>query len=1081
MIGERVGRGGVLAQVRAVVILALLFLGIATLLRHDSANLQPSYTSKDQVASVAAAYGHLPLSFEPNRGQSDSRAKFQARGNGYGLYLTLGSVFLDLPGDSTRSQALVAMQIAGANPRPDITGEQPLPGHSNYFIGKNPSHWHSNIPQFARVRYRQIYRGIDLTFYGNQGRLEYDFEVQPGADSGQILLNLAGANPKLAKNGDLVLIASGREVRFQAPQAYQEVYGNRQIVPAAFEVRGRSIGFTVGEYDRTRALIIDPVLTYSTFLGGAGSESCAAAAGTGFVGHCPAVAVDSASRAYVAGATTSSGTFAGTSAPSVNGGADVFIARLDSNGSALDYVTYVGGSGTEYPVGVAVDSGFNVYVAGTTTSGDFPTTATAFQTSAGSAPSHVFFSKFDPSGSANLYTTYLSGSGAAPGDSASGLAVDTLGRAYLFGTTTSSDFPVTGGALQTTAAATNQFFFSKINPGTGGTNSLQYSTFIGGSTPSNGTVSGGAVAVDNSFNVYLAGGTTFTDMPVVNAYQGTLKGSGTSDAWVARLNAPANNTQQYTPLYETYLGGSGNDIAYAVATDGTSSYVTGSTSSTDFTLPTATTAFQSSSGGGTDAFVAKFGVPVTSGSSQGSVPLSYFTYLGGSATDTGLAITAESSTQNARVSGFTDSGDFPAANSPIQGSSGGGRDAFFARITTTTGSTSSNSSSSTFLGGAGTDMGTGVAVDSALNSYIVGETSSSNFPRANALQANIAGGIDGFISKLGPNTAGLTMPATTPANSANPPGASVSNPVVNPSPVGVGSDVTFKYYIFNTGDPVAGVVFTDSVAAGSGTIKSGGTSSSISGSSCSNPSGGTVVCNLGTVPTSALSTGSSPTLSSAGSVTVTVTAPTTVLSGPLSIGNSAQLTFPGGSTPTISGSATVNDFTVTATPASATVTAGAPATYTVKVTPTGSGFPESVSLACGSGLPSGASCSFPSNGNPIPSLSNGPQSRALEITTTARVTTTGSMFRSGRILYAFWLPVSGLALIGTGLSGRRRRLLGLLFAAVVGIVLTQSGCGSSNRNTTTTTGTPAGTYTITVNGTTGSSATRTTTVQLTVQ
>jgi hypothetical protein len=1078
--GERVGWGAVLARTRAAVILTLLALGGAALLRHDASDALPFYRlSGGDFRNRAGRFGNLPLSFEPNQGQSDSRVQFQARGNGYALYLTRDGGVLQLPVKQSKT-ALIRMHLSGANPFPRIAGEQLLPGRSNYFVGNDASRWRTHVPQFARVRYSEIYHGVDLTFYGNQGRLEYDFEVHPGAAPLEIALHFDGAEaPTLTGNGDLVLNAGGRQLRFEAPRSYQRIDGKLQAVASKFVVRGNSVGFETGNYDPRRTLIIDPVLTYSTFLGGTGSESCAAAAGAAFVAHCPAIAVDSASRTYVAG-TTSSATLGGVTPGiiGVAGATDVFVARLNSTGTALDYVTYIAGSGSQYPAGVGVDSGFNVYVGGTTTSNNFPTTATAFQANASSAPTHVFFSKLDSTGSANLYTTYLSGTGAG-GDSLSDLAVDALGRAYLMGITNSSDFPVTGGALQPTAAATSQFFFSKIDPTTGGTNSLQYSTFIGGGTPSSGTVSGGAVAVDSGFNVYLAGGTTFADMPVVNAYQSALK-AGT-DAWAARLNAPANNTQQYTPSYETYLGGSGNDVAYGVGTDGSSSYVTGSTTSNDFTLPTATTAFQNANKGGTDAFVARFGVPTTTGTTTGSVPLTYFTYLGGSATDVGLSIVADS-TQNARVTGFTNSSDFPAPNNPIQGSFGGGAsDAFLARIATTSTSTSTNPSSATFLGGAGTDIGTAIASDPGLNSYVAGETSSGNFPTANALQPNLAGGVDAFVSKLGPNTSGLTMPQITPANTASTPGPNVSNPVVSPTPVGVGSQVTYTYYIFNTGDPVSGVIFTDTLGASSGTATASASIGS-SSSTCSSATGGSIVCNLGTVNTSSTTTsGSTTTLSSAGKVTVTVTAPTNALAGPFSLGNSAVLSFPGGSTASVSGTATVNDFSISASPASATVTSGAPATYTVKVTPTGSGFPESVSLSCGSGLPSGAACSFPSNGNPIPSMSNGPQSRALEITTTARVTTPGALFPERKIFYAFWLPISGLAVIGTGVTRRRRWLMGAFFAVLIGVVGLQAGCGSSSKNTTTTTGTPAGTYTITVNGTTGSTATRTTTVQLTVQ
>ncbi len=1073
MIVDRVGAGAVFVRMRASVIFALLFLGGAFLLRHDAADHRKSQNPALSTEQVAAGYGRLPISFEPNQGQSAPQVKFQTRGRGYGLYLTATEAVLALSPSSKRDRgAIVQMQLAGANPNPAPTGTERLPGHSNYFIGNDPSQWRRNIPQFARVEYHQVYPGVDLAFYGRQGRLEYDFAVAPGSDPGRIELNFDGTKAlTLAANGDLVLDLEGRDIRFQAPRISQESGGGRRTIAGSFALRGNNgVGFEVGEYDHSRTLVIDPVLAYSTHLGGPGGESCGAIAGAAFVGHCPAVAVDSASRAYIAGATTSSGTFAGAAAPSVNGGADVFIARLSSNGSTLDYVTYLGGSGTEYPAGVGVDSGFNVYVAGTTNSPDFPA-ANGFQGSPAASGNHVFVTKFDTSGSARLYSTYLSGTGV---DTASGLAVDTLGRAYVIGTTSSSDFPVTAGALQTTAAATNQFFFSRLDPAASGTNSLLYSTFIGGSTPSGGIVSGGAIAVDTSFNVYLAGGTTFTDMAptwIVNAFQAALNGAGTSDVWAARLNAPANNTQQYTLQYGTYLGGSGNDIAYGVATDGSNTYVTGSTTSSDITLAPAstTTLFPKAYGGGTDAFIARLGVPTTSGTTQGSVPLGFFTYLGGSSTDTGLDIAADSS-QNARVTGFTSSSGFPNT-SPLSGSPGGGTDAFVARILTTGTSTSSTSSTS-ILGGSATDIGTGIAVDTALNTYVTGETSSGNFPAVNALQSGLSGPTDAFVSKLGPNLSGLSMPAVTPA-AASPAGA--ANPSVSPSPVGVGSQVTFKYLIYNTGDPVAGVVFTDTPGANT-------TLSSISSSTGNCPASGTV-CNLGTINVSAMS--STGVLSPAATVTVVVIATAKSTVGgmppqPPPINNVGTLTVTGTAfQQTASNTAVVNDFGVSASPASATVISGASAIYVVKVTPTGAGFPGAVSLACGSGLPSNSSCTF--TNNPIPNLSNGPQSRSLQIATTARVTTPGALFHERQMFYAFWLPISALAVMGAGISRKRRLLLGVFFLILSGIVLLQAGCGSSKSRTTTTTGTPAGTYTITINASSGSAATRTTTVQLTVQ
>src|SRR5206468_1470028 len=292
--------------------LVLLVLGAAWLLRLDiatphSVNL-PAASSSTQ---IQASLARLPISFEPNQGQSDSAARFVAHGRGYGLYLTPSEAVLTLPeaSQSHLRQAAVEMQLAGANQQPEMSGADRLPGHSNYFIGNDSSHWLRNIPQYGRVQYGEVYPGIDLAFYGNQNQIEYDFEVSPGSDAHQIELNFKGAeNVSVAANGDLVLGLDGRELRFEAPHVYQKFPAGTQTVAGSFVMRGKnSAGFEVGPYDRSRTLVIDPVLAFASYLGGAGEESCTAITGAtaGFVPHCPAITVDSGGRIYVAGATTS--------------------------------------------------------------------------------------------------------------------------------------------------------------------------------------------------------------------------------------------------------------------------------------------------------------------------------------------------------------------------------------------------------------------------------------------------------------------------------------------------------------------------------------------------------------------------------------------------------------------------------------------------------------------------------------------------------------------------------------------------------------------------------------------------------
>ena len=586
-----VNRGGVGAFVasRAAIVVVVATLGGFFLLKHDISSLSHSGAAGVATARANAALMGLPLSFEPNRGQTDPQVKFLARGSGYGLYLTSGEAVLAFPGPKKKnggsSVSAVSMQFAGANRDAEVAASQALPGHTNYLLGNDPSRWRRNIPQFARVQYRNLYPGVDLDFYGKQGRLEYDFAVSPEADPAEIKLQFEGTRAmQIAANGDLVLALDGRELRFQAPHVYQRSESGEQTVAGKFVLRaGNQIGFEIGAYDRRQTLVIDPVLTFSTLFGGSGAESCTALTGAQFVAHCPAIAVDSANRIYIAGATSTAAGFptpagpAGTVGPGA-GGADVFVARISNSGSslALDYLTFVGGGGVDYPVGVAVDSGFNVYLAGNTTSSDFPTTSAGFQTSPAAGGNHAFVTELDSSASGANYSTYLSGNGV---DTASDMALDNQGRIYVIGTTTlasgtGNTFPTTAGALQATTLASSQFFFSKLNPTLSGTNSLLYSTFIGGSTPSSGVVMGGGVAVDANLNVYLAGGTNFTDMPIVNAFQGTNLGG--LDVWAAKLTPPANNTQQYTPLYETYFGGAGDEVAYGVSGDSGSAnlYVT---------------------------------------------------------------------------------------------------------------------------------------------------------------------------------------------------------------------------------------------------------------------------------------------------------------------------------------------------------------------------------------------------------------------------------------------------------------------------------------------------------------------------
>lgn len=1098
-LGKTCSRTRVFVAITLLLILGAVALtvgsGVARLPVAERANLRRLFSSDPTPSTpaptaqgtrqVLASYSHPPLIFEPNQGQTDSRVRFLARGSGYGLYLTVHDAVLSLQHSDSLYRALrtsvVSMSLVGATSTVEPVGDVQLPGKSNYLIGNDPAKWHRDIPQFAQVRYRNVYPGIDLVYYGNQGRLEYDFEVAPGGDPNLAAIKFHSSqnhetqNLRINTDGDLIVAVGESDVRLQAPRVYQ-TFGTRELTVAGrFELRGREkdeVGFHLGAYDRSRTLIIDPKLAYSTYLGGSGAESCSAITGLPFTPGCPAIAVDAASNAYVAGSTTSPDfpQTAGEYQPNLAAGAsaNAFIAKFSPTGSLL-FATYLGGGGTDYTAGVAVDSGFDVIVAGTTSSSNFPTTSgssnAAFQTKPVTGGKHVFVSKLDPAGKTLLYSTYLSGHGT---DIASGLALDPGGNAYVTGTTTSADaetgFPSTTGAYQTAPKAANQFFLTKVDPNASGSASVPYSTYIGGSSPSSGVTVGGGVAVDSSSDVYITGGTNFIDMPLLNAYQASNKGG--LDAFVTKINpAGVAGTQL---LYSTYLGGSGDDVGYGIAVDSsTDAYVTGSSDSTDFNVTGATsTALQPTNGGGTDAFVAKLGVPcVGTTCTTFDIPLDYFSYLGGSGTDVGTAITVDS-TSGARVTGWTNSTNFPIVGSPIRSTyQGGTSDAFFARIDTLAtcspignpGCTTSTSSTS-YFGGTGADLGTGIAQDQQGSSYLTGETaSSSGFPLLNPAQGTLKGPSDAFVSKLAP-VLNLTMPTPNPT----------------PLVVGVGSQVSFPYVITNAGEFTNNVTFTDFLPASGATFVSATASPGTCGAPVGTPS--TVLCNIGTLNAAATAT-----------VTVIVTPVAPPLpGGTVSLGNSGQAFVGQSMLASASASVTVNDFNITAAPATATVPAGVPAVFTATVTPSStSGFPDSVAIACGSGLPTGATC-LPGNNNPIPNLNTGAQSSQFVINTTARVTTTTDLRHGGGPglpLYATWLPVSGLALLGVGLGGklsrRRRGLMGLLLGGVFALVLFLPGCGSTS-TTTTTTGTPAGTYSVTVNATSGN-ATRSTLVTLVVQ
>jgi hypothetical protein len=1038
-------------------------------------------------------YGHLPLLFEPNQGQSDPQVKFVARGMGYGLFLTADSAILALqhpaPNKQEGARSVVRMNLAGARGSAAPEGIDRLPGRSNYLIGNKPANWHRDIPQFARVRYRQVYPGVDLVYYGRQGQLEYDFELAPGVDPRVIQLRFEGVRTMKLDAGDLVFGTDGGDVHLQAPLVYQSDGGPRKQIAGRFALlAGNKVGFELGPYDHSKGLVIDPVLTYSTYFGGSGGSVMF-----------PTVVVDAAAFIYVTGSTSSpnlpiNGTpFQKTLASGAT--ANAFVAKFDPTGATLVFSTYLGGDGTDATVGIAIDAAGDAYVAGTTSSSNFPT-QNAFQTSPKAAGTHAFVSELDANGSTLKYSTYLSGSGT---DTASAVALDNKGFVYAIGITNSTDFPTApaAGTIQPSLLGTNAFFVVKVDPTTSGTNSLPFSTYFGGGNPTTGTVAGGAIAVDNNpsgSNIFITGGTNYlytasnatTDFPIKNAAQSCLDspdvtitsntpcpttglpttgGVVNMDAFVAKMTPGITSGPQV--LYSTYLGGTGQDVGYGIALDASgNAYVTGSTNSPAFPMvlgglagaayqkclnsPPATTPPCPTSSANTDAFIGKINNPVTgSGTTSTSVELVYFSYIGGSGNDSGRGIVVDN-IQGARIIGSTSSSDLATLN-PVQSTLNGTQNAFAARLDTL-GTASTSSQFVTYLGGSGTDTGTGIAVDSNTNTYLTGETNSPNFPTASPYQGTLQGTQDAFVTKLGPKVA-LNLTVAPPASTS----------------INAGNQVGFVYTVTNVGDTTANVFFQDNLATGSGSAPATFVSASATGGSCpSAPTNNTIVCNLGI-----LNGGSTAT------ITVNLT-PT----GAGTLGNSGSV-FVGG---TFSKSATavpvtVNSYTVSATPNQNVVVAGNPATYQVTVTPR-QNFTASISLTCSQGLPGGTpapTCTFSTT--PITLQGTSPSSVALTISTYPRTTTTVRLRSGSGRFCAIFLPVAGLAFLGFGIGTRWRRkrevLGGLLFLALATLVLALPGCSGSSSSTTTT-GTPAGTYTVVISATSGTFS-QTTSAPLVVQ
>lgn len=773
----------ILAKTFFFLVITWTLLGLpATMLTTPASADAPTPPAATRVTEHFVSDG-LRLNFELNQGQTHQRVKFLTRSEGYVLFLTATEMVmaLDNPAahrkgkknrdardgkddfESSESKgrlprSILRMKLKGANVDPQIEGLEQLPTRSNYFAGPDPTNWRTGIPSYARVRYAQVYPGIDMVYYGDQRRLEYDFILAPGSNPEIIEMAFGGMHDfEITPTGDLLLHTKQGDIRQTKPVAYQDVDGVKTEVAVSYIPTGVDcVGFQLGQYDSTRPLIIDPVLIYSTYLGGSGFDQ----------GY--AIATDSLGNAYVTGQTAAIDFPTTPGAFQTNyGGGDAFVAKLNPAGNALVYATYITGASGN---GIAVDASGNAYITGEAGSLSFPTTAGAFQT----IPMgyDTFVTKLNASGSGLIYSARFGGNF---DDFGRAIALDGNGNAYITGWTicraTVCTFPTVNAFQPNYAGGYNDAFVTKIDSSG---SFLVYSTYLGGGKIINGTEDWGeGIAVDAAGSAYVTGYTYAPDFPVTaGAFDTTRAGL---DAFVTKFTADGTAL-----VYSTFLGGAGREQGQGIAVDANgNAYVTGVTESFDSPFTVAYEGFPVTPGayqikGSYDAFVSKL-------NPKGSA-LVYSTYLGGNAgVDRGWAIALDNA-GNAYITGDTGSIDFPTINAIQAGYGGGMADAFVTKLNTS----GSALVYSTFLGGNLSDEGRGIASDGSGGVYVTGDTSSANFPTSNPFQASNGGGIgnhdDAFVVKIADLAAPPPTPTPTPTATPTPTPTPAATPTPTPTP-----------------------------------------------------------------------------------------------------------------------------------------------------------------------------------------------------------------------------------------------------------------------------------------------------------
>lgn len=676
-------------------------------------------------ASVKSSYGKLPLSFIENIGQVDKSVSYYLKGKQgsvyftkeaivYNLFFNKGSNHTERRLDETVAQKRMgtsrrisfSLRPAGANSKLELVSNNILPGRVNYFIGNDPNKWHTDVPIYREILYKDLYNGIDLKIYGTNNRMEYDFIVSPGADPGDIAIECEGVDGlKIDEKGDLLIETSLGNIRHLKPLIYQKIKGERHTVKGSFRLTKNTFAFDIKNYNKDYPLIIDPLtMTYSTFLGGSELDQG------------ESIAVDSAGNAYVVGITGS------TDFPTKNafeetfsGDTSAFVTKINQSGDGLIYSTFIGGNAAVRAWDVAVDTSGSAYITGVTNSDNFPV-KDAYQSQI-SGESDAFVIKLTPAGDSISFSTYLGGSLSDDGTS---IAVDSSGNSYITGTTVSTNFP-TANAYQSALKGVSDAYIAKLNSTGSG---LIFSTYIGGSLRDISY----SIAIDSNGNAFITGETKSTDFPVKSSYQNEL--SGKIDAFVTKVSPSGNSIS-----YSTFLGGEeGDDIANGIDVDDEgNAYIVGQTNSEDFPVKNA---YQQVKSGLIDAFITKIKPDGNS--------IVYSTFLGGGFGDEyGWDMTVDES-GCVYVCGYTDSSDFPVKNE-LQGRAGIYKNAFVTKMNPE----GDSLAFSTYIGGTAADQAAhGIAVDSHGSVYITGRTNSTDFPLKDSFQSNYGGSWDVFISKL---------------------------------------------------------------------------------------------------------------------------------------------------------------------------------------------------------------------------------------------------------------------------------------------------------------------------------------------